>query len=67
MNALDELQYRTKQSARHQQITFECFQESQDLIFELIKFCPHNIIEYTYKELDRLHKKYMQEEQFRLQ
>ncbi len=67
MNDLDKFILNNRQIERQNRITFECFQECQDLVVELMKFCPSNMATYAYNELDRLHKKYMQEEQFELQ
>lgn len=67
MNELEKFILNNRQIQRQNHITFECFQECQDLVIELMKFCPHNMIKYAYCELDRLHKKYMQEEIFKLQ
>ena len=62
----DEIKY-TNEMQRDLHIKNECVEDLMNLIIEMAKFCPHNIVDHASKEMQKVTDKYCGIKEYQIQ
>ena len=67
MNIYNELESNINYMSKQMYIKNECYEDLMNLVVEMSKHCPHNIVDHATRELWRISDKFCEIKQYQMQ